>query len=87
MKSVDNGNTTTFTYNALGQVAEQVDQPYAPVYLPYDPAGQQLGAFVNGAWDLEYVPAGGRRLATYYNGDTWFYHGNRLGSLGVITLH
>jgi RHS repeat-associated protein len=30
---------------------------------------------------------GNRFLATYFNGDTWFYHRNHLGSTAAITLH
>src|SRR3990172_1114060 len=89
MKSVDNGTTSTYTYNALGQMVQLnwVAQNRVRDF-PYSPFGQELGQYTTNfqVWEDQYVLLGGRQIAKYYGCcDTVFVHPNHLGSTAMIT--
>ena len=85
LKSVDNGATFNFGYNALGQ---QVQDTVSQWNHLYDAAGKFSGRYGTTGWLGQNVRLGDRLLATYSEyapGGTYFTHPNALGSVGVNT--
>jgi RHS repeat-associated protein len=77
---VDGGNTATYTYDAEGRRASKNTFTYL-----YDLAGHQVAELNSGSWDRGEVHAGGRHLATYSGGTTYFPHVDWLGTERVRT--
>jgi RHS repeat-associated protein len=79
--------TACYTYNALGERAEaQVGSTYRE-YV-YDPSGTVTGWSERGSsFYLEYLFLDGRRMGSYQNSDTYFAHGDMLGTIGTLTNH
>jgi RHS repeat-associated protein len=84
--SVDNGQTGVYTYEGSGQRIRKVSGTQTVDYL-YDLSGQvitELNTF--GGWNRTEIYAGGRHLATYNSGTTYFAQSDRLGSERVHSL-
>ncbi|HKV25234.1 MAG TPA: RHS repeat-associated core domain-containing protein [Candidatus Acidoferrum sp.] len=77
---VDGGATATYVYDATGRRVRKTVSGSSFDYL-YDLAGNQV-AILNssGGWLRGEVYAGGKHLATYYNGTTYFIHSDWLGT-------
>jgi RHS repeat-associated protein len=84
MTSVTQGSTSiwNFTYNALGQRVQWAYPSGADQHL-FDPAGNWLG--IAGVESV--IPFGTHLFTVYWNGDTFFYHKNNLGSTNGVTNH
>jgi RHS repeat-associated protein len=80
ISTVDGGNTATYTYDAEGRRASKNTFTYL-----YDLAGHQVAELNSGSWDRGEVYAGGRHLATYSGGTTYFPHVDWLGTERVRT--
>jgi RHS repeat-associated protein len=84
--SVDNGQTAVYTYEGSGQRIRKVSGTQTVDYL-YDLNGHvitELNTF--GGWNRTEIYAGGRHLATYNNGTTYFAQSDWLGSERVHSL-
>ena len=79
LSSVSQGNV--YTYNALGLRAV-----WGVVQYLYDPQGALAGNYdsATNGWQQTF-PVAGRRVAWYYQGSTYFYHLDHLGSVNGIT--
>ena len=79
LSSVSQGNV--YTYNALGLRAV-----WGVVQYLYDPQGALAGTYISATngWQQTF-PVAGRRVAWYYQGSTYFYHLDHLGSVNGIT--
>ncbi len=84
LKSVDNGTTATYTYNALGMRVEKV---VGTVYTEtiYDSSGEPVGNNNRSAWTLSVVPFQRRHLVHYANNSTYFTHVNGIKSTSQVT--
>jgi len=80
ISTVDGGNTATYTYDAEGRRASKNTFTYL-----YDLAGHQVAELNSGSWDRGEAYAGGRHLATYSGGTTYFPHVDWLGTERVRT--
>ena len=78
--AVDGGGTATYVYDAEGRRVQKTTAGGTVSYI-YDIAGEQV-AEVNssGGATREEVYAGGRHVATYTNGTTYFDHADWLGT-------
>ncbi len=78
--SADSGNIQ-YIYNAFGQRVEKSVGGAAKYYL-YDPAGRAVTVLdQSGNWLRGEIFAGGRHIATYVNGTTYFDYSDWLGTL------
>jgi len=78
--SVDGGQTATYTYNASGQRSRKVSSAGTVDYL-YDLAGHQITELNGtGGWNRGEVYSGGRHVATYNNGTTYFVQSDWQGT-------
>ena len=84
--AVDGGGTATYVYDAEGRRVQKTTAGGTVSYI-YDIAGNQV-AEVNssGAATREEVYAGGRHVATYANGTTYFDHADWLGTERMRTM-
>jgi len=85
LKSIDNGSTSTYTYNALGQRVEKLVASAYTEYA-YHASGAELGENNRTNWTLRVVPFG-RHLAHYQGSPegTYFPHVAKLGSTSQVT--
>jgi len=83
LKSIDNGSTATYAYNALGQRVEKLVGSTYTEYA-YHAGGEDLGENNRTAWTVRVVPFADRHLAHYNNPSgseaTYFMHSTRIGS-------
>ncbi len=86
MTAVSDCATASYTYNALGQRVEK-NAGGAYTEIAYDLGGVPVGYHNRTAWTSQYVPLGGRMLAVYQNGYTYFLHPNALGSTTMVYNH
>jgi len=86
MKSIDNGSTSSYTYNSLGQRVEKIVGSTYTEYA-YQVSGEELGENNRTAWTLRVVPFAGRHLAHYQGSPeaTYFMHSTKLGSTSQAT--
>ena len=88
LKSIDNGSTATYTYNALGQRVEKLVGTTYTEYA-YHAGGEELGENNRAGWTIRVIPFAGRHLAHYNDPSgteaTYFMHGNRLGATSQAT--
>ena len=71
--------TACYVYDADGRRARRILGSATWDFL-YDLAGHEITAFAGSSWNRGEVYAGGRHLATYVNGTTYFIHGDWLGT-------
>lgn len=83
LKSIDNGATATYTYNALGQRAEKAVGSTYTEYA-YHASGEEVGENNRSKWSLQVIPFQGRHLAHYQNG-AYFNHDTALGTTSQVT--
>ncbi len=78
---VDGGSTATYTYDAGGNRVSKTAGGVSVDHL-YDILGDRVVAEVtpSGSWNRGEVYVGGRHLATYANGTTYFVHPDWLGT-------
>jgi RHS repeat-associated protein len=83
---VDEGTTASFVYNALGQrVEKRVGSTYTEyVWAAY---GELDGLHDRTNWAAHFIPFGGRVVAMYKDGTTYFVHPNHLGSTTTVFNH
>ena len=83
LKSIDNGSTATYAYNALGQRVEKLVGSTYTEYA-YHAGGEDLGENNRTAWTVRVVPFADRHLAHYNDPSgseaTYFMHSTRIGS-------
>lgn len=86
LKSIDNGSTASYTYNALGQRVEKLVGTTYTEYA-YHSFGEDLGEHNRSIWSVRVIPFGGRHLAHYQGAAnaTYFMHDNRVGSTSQVT--
>ncbi len=86
LKSVDNGTTVSYTYNALGR---RVEKKVGSVYTEYvyGAYGELFNLHNRTTWTAHIVPMGATPLAVYQDGTTRFFHANALGSTTFLTDH
>jgi RHS repeat-associated protein len=78
--SVDTGSTAAYVYDAAGQRVRKTSSAGTVDYI-YDLAGHEVAEVSSaGAWNRGEVYAGGRHLATYDGGTTYFNHVDWLGT-------
>ncbi len=85
LKSVDNGATATYYYNALGQRVQKQPGSGAPAdyrYYYYDASGQLISVQSQTAQLDHFYPALAGRLWGEHAG--YFIHPNALGSTGMV---
>jgi len=74
------GSTATYVYDAAGQRVRKTSSAGTVDYI-YDLAGHEIAEVSSaGAWNRGEVYAGGRHLATYDGGTTYFNHVDWLGT-------
>ena len=74
------GSTATYGYDAAGQRVRKTSSAGTVDYI-YDLAGHEVAEVSSaGAWNRGEVYAGGRHLATYDGGTTYFNHADWLGT-------
>src|SRR5256885_752673 len=88
LKSIDNGSTATYTYNALGQRVEKlVGSTYTE--HAYQTSGEELDESNRTSWTVQVIPFMGRHLAHYNDPSgsdaTYFMHTTNLGSTSQST--
>src|SRR2546429_1194393 len=86
LKSIDNGPTATYTYNALGQRVEKIVGSTYTEYA-YQAWGEELGENNRTNWTVRVIPFGGQHLAHYQGTPeaTYFMHSTKLGSTSQAT--
>ena len=78
--AVDGGGTATYVYDAEGRRVQKTTAGGTVSYI-YDIAGEQVAEVnASGGANREEVYAGGRHVATYTNGTTYFDHADWLGT-------
>src|SRR5487761_1038086 len=86
LKSIDNGSTATYVYNAVGQrVEKNVGGAYTE-YV-YDRSGEEVGENNRSGWTVRVIPFAGRHLAHYQGSPNaaYFVHTDKLGSTTQAT--
>jgi RHS repeat-associated protein len=82
---VDGGSTASYVYDAEGRRVRKTVGGSSVDYL-YDLADRQITeASSSGGWNRGEVYAGGRHIATYAIGTTYFIHSDWLGTERVRT--
>jgi RHS repeat-associated protein len=74
-----NGGAASYVYDAAGARVRKITGSGAVDYL-YDLGGHVVAELNNGAWTRGEVFAGGRHLANYSAGTTYFVHADWLGT-------
>ncbi len=85
LKSVDNGTTATYYYNALGQRVQKQPGSGLPAdyrYYYYDASGQLISMLSQTTQLDHFLPRLGGRLWGEWGG--YFFHPNALGSTGMV---
>lgn len=84
LKSIDNGTTAVYTYNAFG---ERVEKHVGSAYTEYayHRSGEELGEHNRTTWALRVVSFAGRHVAHYQGNATYFNHSDRLASTTQVT--
>ncbi len=78
--AVDGGSTATYVYDAEGRRVQRTSGAGTAYYV-YDTGGRAITEInSSGVWARGEVYAGGRHLATYMNGTTYFVHSDWLGN-------
>ena len=84
--AVDGGGTATYVYDAEGRRVQKTTAGGTVSYV-YDIAGEQVAEVnASGGANREEVYAGGRHVATYTNGTTYFDHADWLGTERMRTM-
>ena len=97
MISINSGVLATYTFNALGQMAQAVYlNPFSHNYDTYGslwtPDGDEMETCAetsdnSGCQDASFVKLHGRNLGYYDSSGSWFDHVNNLGSTSIVTAH
>jgi len=86
LKSVDDGTTASYVYNALGQRVEKlVSSAYTEIV--YGLGGQPIGYHNRTDWTDQFFYLGAAPFAKYQGNVTYFIHGNHLGSTSMVFNH
>ncbi|MCJ7503877.1 MAG: RHS repeat-associated core domain-containing protein [Acidobacteriia bacterium] len=86
LKSVDDGTTASYVYNALGQRVEKlVSSAYTEIV--YGLGGQPIGYHNRTDWTDQFFYLGATPFAKYQGNVTYFIHGNHLGSTSMVFNH
>jgi len=86
LKSVHDGTTASYIYNALGQRVEKlVGSTYTEIV--YGAFGQTLAFNNRSAWTDQFFYLGAVPFAKYQGNVTYFIHGNHLGSTTMVYNH
>jgi RHS repeat-associated protein len=85
LTQVDGGGTASYVYDANGQRVEKVTAS-GQVHYFYDEDGNVIvERDQSGVWLKDYVYMGGRHVAEFSGGQTYFVHGDHLGSTRIVT--
>jgi YD repeat-containing protein len=77
----NSSGTSTYLYDAEGRRVRKTTVAGGTVDFVYDLAGHEITEInSSGGWNRGEVYAGGRHLATYNNGTTYFIHADWLGT-------
>jgi RHS repeat-associated protein len=82
VKTANNGisGSSSYAYDAEGRRIEKTTSAGGTVDFVYDLAGHEITQNSAGSWMRSEFYAGGRHVATYYGGTTYFIHPDWLGT-------